>query len=168
MKVLTLALLLFVPVACHAQIKYGIDQTYDRFENTTTLKATLSLLPPPDSTNVLLIVNITSKGERINVRPLTARADLLSKSDSWVYGAGESEWRLILNGSDRLLLGGAKRVLADVGRGYVMEGLQLEIPLSSLERIANAKQVEMRIGRTEFELKPEQIQTLKDLLARLP
>jgi hypothetical protein len=60
-----------------------------------------------------------------------------------------------------------KRV-ADVVSGGVLETLNLETPFTTFEKLSKASQIEMRIGTTEFELVPGQIEDLKTFVARFP
>jgi hypothetical protein len=61
-----------------------------------------------------------------------------------------------------------KRVTADAVSGGVLETLALEIPFATLEKLSRASTIEMRIGTTEFELVPRQIEDLKAFVARFP
>lgn len=169
-KLLLLAFLfVFTPVVVAAQTEDSVEQSYDRFQDTTTLKARISLYPPRGVNTVLWVVAVTSKGQSISARPNAVGILLHSASETWVYGAGDHEWLLILNGSERIALGTAKRLHANVGRGYVTEGLIIpQVPLSIIEKIAKADKLEMRVGRTEFELSSEQLKPLREFLSRLP
>jgi hypothetical protein len=145
----------------------GIEETYDRFENVTTVKISESLRPSRPG-YVSFIVTAREKGAHISRRPATVSLGLTSKSDVSIYGKTGNDLRLILNGSERLNPGDMKRVAADVVSGGVLETLDLEIPFPTFEKLSKASQIEMRIGSTEFELAPRQIADLKEFVARFP
>lgn len=144
-----------------------IEESYDRFENASTVKITESLRSS-GSGYVLLVVMAREKGAHVSRRPATVKLGLTSKSTAWIYGKTGNDFRLILDGSERLNLGDMKRVTADVVSGGVLETLNLEIPFTTLEKLSKASTIEMRIGPTEFELDPRQIEDLKAFVARFP
>jgi len=145
----------------------GIEESYDRFENVSTVKITESLRPSRPG-YVLFVVMAREKGAHISRRPATVNLGLTSKSDVSIYGKTGNDVRLILDGKERLNLGEMKRVTADVVSGGVLEALDLEIPFTTLEKLSKASSIEMRIGTTEFELAPQQIEDLKAFVARFP
>jgi hypothetical protein len=144
-----------------------IEESYDRFENVSTVKITESLRSSRTG-YVLFVVMAREKGAHVSGRPATVKLGLTSKSTAWVYGKTGNDFRLILDGSERLNLGDMKRVAADVVSGGVLETLNLEIPFSTLEKLSKASTIEMRIGATEFELDSRQIEDLKAFVARFP
>ena len=144
-----------------------LEEAYDRFENVTTVKISESLRPSRPG-YVSFVITAREKGAHISRRPATVSLGLTSKSDVSMYGKTGNDLRLILNGSERLNLGDMKRVGADVVAGGVLETLNLEIPFTTLEKLSKASQIEMRIGTTEFELLPSQIEDLKAFVARFP
>ena len=144
-----------------------LEESYDRFENVSTVKITESLrISRPGY--VLFVVKAREKGAHISRRPATVSLGLTSKSAVSIYGKTGNDFRLILDGSERLNLGDMKRVTADVVSGGVVEALDLEIPFSTLEKLSKASTIEMRIRTTEFELVPRQIEDLKAFVARFP
>ena len=144
-----------------------IAESYDRFENVSTVKITESLRSSGPG-YVLFVVTAREKGAHVSRRPATVNLGLTSKSTAWIYGKTGNDFRLILDGSERLNLGDMKRVTADVVSGGVLETLDLEIPFTTLEKLSKASQIEMRIGTTEFELVSRQIEDLKAFVARFP
>lgn len=166
---LPLLLVLLLVGFLNAQAQYGVERSYDRFKDESTLLVRLSLPPPPNATHTIWTLIASTKGESFTERPASVSAALLSRSGDWIYGAGDVEWRVILNGSDRLLLGTARRVHTAVKGADVTEGLGIDrIPLSSVEQIAKASKVEMRIGHSEFVLSDSQLKILREFLSRLP
>lgn len=145
----------------------GIEESYDRFENVSTVKITESLRSSRPG-SVLFAVMAREKGAHISRRPASVSLGLTSKSNEWVYSKTGNDFRLILDGKERLNLGDMKRVTADVVSGGVLETLNLEIPFTTLEKLSKASTIEMRIGTTEFELVPSQIEDLKTFVARFP
>jgi hypothetical protein len=141
-----------------------IDESYDRFENVTTVKITESLRPSRPG-YVLFVVVAREKGAHIS-RPATVNLRLESKSDASIYRETGNDFRLILDNSERLNLGDMKRVTMEVVSGGVLESLDLAIPFTTLEKLSKASTIEMRIGTTEFELVPRQIEHLKAFVAR--
>lgn len=142
-----------------------IEESYDRFENVTTVKITESLRPSRRG-YVLFVVMAREKGAHISRRPATVNLGLESKSDVSIYGKTGNDFRLILDGSERLYLGDMKRASTEVVSGGVLEWLELAIPFTTLEKLSKASTIEMRIGTTEFELAPRQIEHLKAFVAR--
>lgn len=162
MKTLLLALLLI------GQMQLGVFESRDRFEDTVTLQVRLSL-PQRGPGFVLMSVAASGKGDKLIKRPPAVTVILFSRSDSWLYNPSGNEWRLLLDGKERIILGTANRSVTDVRSGYVLEGLSLEqIPLETIEKIAHAKTVEMRINTIEFQLKPDHLEQIKEFLSRLP
>ena len=144
-----------------------IDESYDRFENVWTVKITESLRTSGHG-YVLFVVTAREKGAHISRRPATVSLGLISKSAAFIYSKTGNNFRLILDATERLNLGDMKRVTADVVSGGVQESLDLEIPFTTLEKLSKASSIEMRIGTTEFELGPGQIEDLKAFVARFP
>lgn len=60
------------------------------------------------------------------------------------------------------------RTNSDVFSGVVMEQIAVNAPLSTLERLAKASKIEMRISNDEFECSKDQISDLSDFVARFP
>lgn len=158
MKYLSAVLLLAFAFTAQAQV----EQSYDRFKDETTVKASIPLPPASGMDSSTLVLLAVSRGV---TKPVVGLM-LVSMSNGRVYG-DSSEWRLILNDSHRLLLGTAKR-LVDIKRGKWFETLTITLPIAHLRRIADASKVAMQIGFTEFELSPAHMRQIKEFVARLP
>ena len=82
-------------------------------------------------------------------------------SETWKY-LTYHPLRLMLNDSDRLDLGDGDHD-GTVGSGYVLEHMIVDLPVPQFLEIVAAKTVEGRLGLTDFTLKPNQLEALRDL-----
>jgi len=85
-----------------------------------------------------------------------------SSSKDWLY-LRDCGLNLIVDG-ERVDLGQCTRQ-SDIRRGGVTERLFFKLTPEQFTKIANAKVVELRIGRTELKLKDEHLQAFKDLIS---
>jgi hypothetical protein len=90
-----------------------------------------------------------------------------TKSENWLFLDNETILRVILNDKERIILGKMSRTSSDVERGYVSELLTLVISNKDLNKLANAKKVEMQVGRIEFELTEAILADLKEFAGML-
>lgn len=146
----------------------GFNTRYDKFTDVTTISITQSLVPIRPGFVLLTVAGAFPGHDANKVVPSVALI-LNSNSDKWMYLESEHELRLLVNGTERIKLGDMKRVHSEIGSyGKVTESLLLEVSFSVIETLARAGKIEMQIGIYEFELKPEQIDQLKEWVSRFP
>lgn len=185
LAVKTLLLILALAAIASAQTQnFNITTKYDRFTDQTTVEVVIELIPGvvdlgggsvyvPQGTggkSAKLIVVGGIKGRDIEKSIPEVHIVFLSVSSDWLYLKTENTMRVILDGKDRLTIGTMKRVGSKVLRtgNRVIEELDTGTSFPTIERLARGNKVEIQIGISEFELKPEHIQDLKKWIERFP
>lgn len=140
---------------------YKIDYKYDKFKDFSAMQLDDMII----SKDLKLNAYFLYKGNDMKVTPPLVHLRFLSKSTNWKY-LDHSSLDLILNDNIRLNLGNLKHD-GTVGSGYVLEFMYADLPVETFLQIATAQKVEGKLFTTEFTLKPEQIEALKDLASRL-
>ena len=159
----------------------GLKTEYDKFEDVTTANTDnirikklernerkdgklVLVHPEMPFWEVSMMAMYKFKGQ---VKPATPGPFVLgfvTKSDEWVF-KGDADLYAIVDGERlkvaRMSRGGeVKRFLNTVD---VQETLISYIPAATFLKIANAKKVEMRLGKFEFELTEDQLKALRGL-----
>jgi hypothetical protein len=176
--VLTLAAILVCASLIQAQ---SLKTEYDRFEDITTAstdtirikvlernerrEGKLVLVHPEvPFWEVNMMAMYKYKGEQKPATPGPFVLGYVTKSDEWVFG-GDADLYAIVDGERlkvaRLSRGGeVQRFLNSVN---VQETLITSLPAETFLKIANAKKVEMRLGKFEFGLTEDQLKALHGL-----
>jgi hypothetical protein len=146
-------------VMADARQQGGIEGKYDRFREVWTWKlhpmrvsATMFLGSGRDdeAPELRFGASVTSLGdESPTTLPITLLFD--SYSRDWIFLHLNPSVTLILNGSERMVLGDAARD-GRVAGGNVMEFLRLRVSDTVVRRLASSRTVEGQIGKTEFAL----------------
>lgn len=164
MKPLILALLLLLPLGVAAR-QGGVIREYDRFENRTRYWT------PPARMVYGLDLRVT-----FSFRGKGAGNDI--EGFHLVFSSTSSDWRYLKDSHLYLLIDGKSVSLGqpkardnDVQTGYssvqVKEVLAFPIKYQTLQKLTAAKNVEMRLGSTEFSLPQYAIKDIKDLLGKV-
>jgi hypothetical protein len=176
------ALALAAILVCASLIQaQSLKTKYDKFEDVTTANTdtirikTLEQYERRDGKLVLVHpdvpfweVNMMGmykfKGEQKPATPGPFVLGFVTKSDEWVFG-GDADLYAIVDGERlkvaRLSRGG--EVQRFVNSVNVQETLITYLPAETFLKIANAKKVEMRLGKFEFELTEDQLKALHRL-----
>lgn len=161
MKALLFILLLAASVfAQKSGSDLGINASYDKFLDITTVELTESL-PPDRPGYVLFSVAASVKGENIeHTPPHSTTIFIHSFTDDWYFLKTDTTLRVIQDGQ-RYQLGRMKRVHAQVATSGVHELLALEVSFAAVQRLSRGSKIEIRVGRYEVELKPSAIENIK-------
>jgi len=174
MKTLFLLLILCIPL--HAQdestiriladkMKYSeeVETTYDRFEDSTDVKLFLQLSGLPMPLRGLSLIAVGSfKGEKL-ATAITPNISIMAVSESVSYKYSHS-LILLVDGvriplGDGLYTGGFNKTVVETSFSEIVV---YSVGPSDWEKIKVAKKIEGKFGNTVFELKPNQIEALKD------
>lgn len=142
--------------------KYNIKVEYDKFKDQTSVSLTPRLEAVGAKPNQLQVIFI-SKGTNIRV-PTEVFWEFVSTSNDWQF-LRISRASFLLDGAKRLSLDASQD--GNVGRGYVIEFINLHIPLADFLSIVNAKKVECQVSVQEFSLSDEQLEALRDFASRM-
>lgn len=139
---------------------FTIESTHDRFKNfdATDLKR----MPLGDGLQLGAFF-IQEPGRQT---PLEAQRVAVS------FSSQSKDWRFLEHHDLDLLVDGRPVHVAldhggSVGDGYVLEHMSTQMPLAQFLQIAKAKTVEGRLFITEFKLRPDHIEALRDLASRM-
>lgn len=150
-----LVALLFVASPAFAQDTVAAE--YDRFRNNTVVTAETEL-----QNGLKLRVLYVSDGQT-TTRPGSIGLTLISDSRDWEYLRCH-HLNFLVDGKPFPV--GEVDHDGTVGRGYVLEYINIEMPVARFTQLARASRVEGRICNTEFSLREEQLQLLRDLANR--
>ena len=166
----TLILIIALAVGAHAQNSasdLGINASYDKFKDISTVKLTESLFPDRPG-YVLLSVVAQIKGQDIeHTPPHSVAIAILSFTDEWYFLKTDNTLRVIQD-DQRYELGKMERVDSEVVRGGVRELLVIKIPFSAVEKLSKGNRVEIQVGRYEAALNPSAIINLKNWVKLFP
>lgn len=156
MKII-LTLLLFAISA------YGQDITvdYDKFRNETSI--TLAEQVATGEGTATLTYTAKVKGKNPRGIPFATAVMFGMRSEEWQFKTANT-LRVLLNAQERLEVGSMQRMTAKVDGDGVIEVLLLEVPLATIQKIADARNVEMQIRIVEFALTPAQIRRLRNFV----
>ena len=158
---------------------------YDRFSDTTSVSVDVilgvaglidlgggSVYAPPgaDLRSLVLTVNGLITGTNLQKANPSVSLSFVSQSTEWRYLTGPNTLRVILDGHERIFVGDMKRTYDKVldGRHVVEQLAMVDVPFSILEKLSRASKIEMQLASDEFELKPNQINDLKDWVNHFP
>jgi hypothetical protein len=141
-----------------------IKVDYDRFEDLTTIRIRPMPLDPSITDGISISALFAFNGQTPPRRePITLQ--IISASDQWRY-LYNRELILLVDG-ERMPMGMLARDFAVEQSGMFLESMSKIIPYDIFLRIANAKKVEGRIGRKEFEMTPDYLKAFRDLASRM-
>lgn len=163
MKPLILALLLLLPVFASGQD--SVIRDYDRFENRTRYWTT----PIRVQSGLDLYVHFSFKGKG---------AGREINGFYLIFESTSSDWRFLKQSNLYCLIDGQPLNLGppvakdnDVRAGYrsvsVEEHLMFAVKYQTLQKLAKANQIEMRLGKAEFYLGSSFQASLKELLSKV-
>lgn len=175
MKTLILALILLCPAILPAQEieqrvkglrnskKFSIE--YDKFKDETRVAVgPFSISDSLQNTRGFLSL-------RMIIRFFHAGRELKQPADDFalVFHSDSREWRFLKNHDLYMLVDGERIAVGeadydgDVERDGVSEFMRYSLSPDLIRRLAAAKQVQLKIGRVEVELKDEHLQAFRDL-----
>lgn len=172
MRLLLLAVMaLLSPLAVSAQTdpqqkrQSNIIREYDRFEDRTNYWTRPKTVR--SGLNVMAHFSFKGKGAGNDVDGFNLI--FTSIGSDWRY-LKDSRLYCLIDG-DRVDLGAARVKDSDIKPGYstveVKEILMFPVKYQTLQKISNAKSVEVRLGNTEFYLDQYFRESLKELLAKV-
>ena len=155
-----------------------IETKYDKFKDQTTVRLNpyyvQGTAPKLDPTaGIEITASFVYAGQKLNAPPDIVSFGIVSASaDAFKY---EQDRGLIaLVDGERIDLGQMEREDASykkypyvISNRYYVETLSAPIKYELFLKIANAKIVEMQIGKKEFKLKDEHLEALRDLASRM-
>lgn len=148
-----------------------IKVKYDRFSNLISADIAMTVINSESGNRTLDLALLgTVEGDNLTKGPPRVMVLVTSVSKDWLYSRSPHLLQAILDDKSRLTIAEMDRVTGEVlrnGRGVIEQLRASLIPLSKLEQVANAKTVEMKIGRDEFALTKSQIQDIREWLDKL-
>jgi hypothetical protein len=156
-------LALIVPIAAKAEdTAYRFEETYDRFEDRTTLRLELGDIIKGGNYKVDLTLFRFDKG-RLRTKGRVELKFLCDSSDGWRY---------LRHHPLDLLVDGKRWSFqpthdGTVGQGYVLEHIWAHLTEAQLADLAAAKSVEGRLGINEFALSRDQLAAIREFAALL-
>ena len=158
-----------------------IETSYDRIKKLTTV----SIIPmqvygePLSSSHYVgsdqanFSASFTHSGRTLRAQPKRVLFSLTSTSQDWKY----SDFRKLSASVDgrHLNLGPMEHVPSfKVSSGakansddYISQGIDISVPYKTFMRIANGKEVQIRMGPREFKLTKNHLDALRDLAVRM-
>jgi hypothetical protein len=181
---ITLLLALTLILTVQQPASPNIETRYDRFSDSTSLVLTRNVpllggvvdlgggsyyVRPGSSAYDVVFFHViaTSLGPSITRNAKVALA-FTSRSSDWVFLRQTNTLRMILDGSERLDFGKMTRTNSDVLSGTVAEQIAVFVSLDAIEKLSQAKRIEVQIGSAEFEFAPGVITDLKEFVNRFP
>jgi hypothetical protein len=172
MRLLLLAVIAFLsPLAVSAQTdpqekrQSNIIREYDRFEDRTKYWTR----PKTVRSGLDVMAHFSFKGKGAGNEVDGFYLIFTSMGSDWRY-LKDSRLYCLIDG-DRVDLGSARASDSDIKPGYstveVKEILMFPVKYPTLQRISNAKRVEVRLGNTEFYFDEYFRESLKELLAKV-
>lgn len=150
-----------------------IQATYDRAQDRTVVAfqpyvVNSNFHDPTES--IAITAGFIHPGQVLASRPQFIEFGVLSQSrGGWEFeGEKERELSLVIDG-EAVKLGAMKIITArrfTLGRLYYREDLGLTMPYEGFVRMASAKKVVVKVGRTELKLKNEHLEVMRDLVSR--
>jgi len=158
-----------------------IETSYDRIKKLTTV----SLIPmqvygePLSSSHYIgsdqanFSASFSHLGRTLRAQPKRVLFSLTSTSQDWKY----SDFRKLsaLVDGRRINLGPMEHVPSFTVRAsantksddYISQGIDISVPYKTFMRIANGKEVRIRMGPREFKLTKNHLEALRDLAVRM-
>lgn len=150
-----------------------IQATYDRAQDRTVVAfqpyvVNANFNDPTES--VAITAGFIHPGQVLASRPQFIEFGVLSQSrNGWEFeGEKDRALSLVIDG-ETVNLGAMKIITArrfTIGRLYYREDLGLTMPYEGFMRMAGAKKVVVKVGRTELKLKNEHLEVMRDLISR--
>jgi hypothetical protein len=157
------------------KFKHGgkIQATYDRAKDQTVVAiqpygVNVNLHDPTES--VAVTAGFIHPGQTLASRPQFIEFGVISQSrGGWEFEREKDrELTLVIDG-EAIPLGGMKLLVARrilLGATYYREDLAYTMPYEGFVRMANAKKVSVKVGKTELKLKNDLLEALRDLISR--
>jgi hypothetical protein len=140
---------------------HKVDVSYDKIRDETVVSIDSKVLLGATPNHILAVY--WNKGQTIVV-PDTIDFNFGSSSDTWQFLRISSvAW--LVDDNKRF----SYKAIHDgtVGSGYVIEWIDMSIPLADFLDIVNAKKVEVQVSTYQFALTGEQLEALKDFASRM-
>ncbi len=145
--------------------KAKIESKYDRFEDETHVRLESKRVLGGFMEDVKMGASFFYKGQKLST-PEYFIILFVSDTKGWRF-LDEAQRELVaLADGQRISIGTLDRDSKVRSGGWVSEIMVKEVPYETFLKIVNAKKVEMKLGRYEFELKEEHLEALRDLASR--
>ena len=144
LTIATIAAALAATAPLGAQETHGISTEYRPARNETFVR--MNKLPLDSANQIGAFYAYAGHTQQAPASELTVH--VVHSGAAWAYATGH-EVVLVLDGRTRLPLTRAQRATS-VGEGYVLEQLFIAVPRQQATQIAQARQVEMKVGDRAF------------------
>lgn len=150
-----------------------IQATYDRAQDRTVVaiqpySVNVNHDDPIDS--VAIAAGFIYPGQTLASRPQFIEFGVISQTrDGWKFEQEKDRALTLVIDGEAINLGSMKLVTArrfTLGALYYREDLAFVMPYEGFVRMANAKKVVVKVGKTELKLKNEHLEAMRDLLSR--
>jgi hypothetical protein len=141
---------------------YTINTTYDKFQNVTLVSLEPNVAefnPTPKSVSAFFLFSGT-----VLTVPSTVSLTFISKSTDWQF-LRNHDLMMLLNGKERLSFPSTQD--GRVGKGYVIEFIDIQVTVAEFLRIVSAETIEVQIFNASFALSLAQREALRDLASRM-
>jgi hypothetical protein len=152
-----------------------IQATYDDAQDRTVVAFqpyVVKANSQDPSESVAITAGFIHPGRMLTSRPQFIEFGVLSQSrNGWEFEKEKDRQLTLVIDGDAVNPGGMKLVTArrfqlGIGRLYYREDLAFTMPYEGFVRMAQAKKVGVKVGKTELKLKTEHLEVMLDLLSR--
>jgi hypothetical protein len=159
------ALLITATTPSHAQEhKPELKVEYNRFDDNIQIRLRPMKIAESRTSTLFIGASFGNSGKFIKRPADEAAIHFTSVSDEWQYGTDQTLTLIVDYVRLPLPTVGYDR---DTANNRLLESTSVELNYSTLMRIANAKKVEGRLGRREFELPKGVLEGLQQLAERM-
>ena len=157
------------PAKIKLKHKSRIGMMYDKFKDESTVIVgpyflTSGMEYALTNSQFQMMAAFTFTGQKLEKPVDHVTLAFLSSSKEWTFLQDQDLYVLV--DGERLSLGKAERD-SDIKLGGVKEYLGVSLPYDTFLKIANGKNVEMKLGPKEFKLKDEHLEGFRDLASRM-
>lgn len=134
-----------------------IDSEYDRFNDKTTIKTEMRIPVIDYKPNILLSAEF--QGKELTNKPKFFIMSFVSTTTEWRF-LNFNDTAILADG-ERLILGKPNRE-SSVKPGYVSEFLSFIMEVQTLDKLAAAKVIEIKIGNYEFLISRRELAAIQE------
>jgi hypothetical protein len=145
--------------------KAKIESKYDRFKDQTQVQLETKRVMGGFLEDIKMGASFFYKGQK--AMPEDIILVFRSSTQDWRFLRETDRELIALADGERLPLGTLDRDSQVLSGGRVIEVMATDVPYEAFMTIVNAKKVEMKLGRYQFELKEEHLEALRDLASRM-
>ncbi len=132
--------------------------SYDRFKDRTEVSASK---PGVNLEGFNLLWSATFPGQDL-VSRAPARLIIMTSSKEWQYLRCH-DVNILVDGKPAAV--GANKHQGEVQRGYVVESVFVEVPEATMDKLARAASIEMRLCRTEYRFDEADAANVREFVA---